>query len=31
VVKATIKALSGLRTRETILASRGKKVVAKAI
>ena len=31
VVKATIKALSGLRTRETILGSRGKKVVAKAI
>lgn len=31
VVKATIKALSGLRTRETILSSRGKKVAAKAI
>jgi small subunit ribosomal protein S5 len=31
VVKATIKALSGLRTRETILSSRGKKVAVKAI
>jgi small subunit ribosomal protein S5 len=31
VVKATIKALSGLRTRETILSSRGKKVATKAI
>ncbi len=31
VVKATIKALSGLRTRETILSSRGKKVRDKAI
>lgn len=31
VVKATIKALSGLRTRETILASRGKKVRDKSI
>jgi small subunit ribosomal protein S5 len=31
VVKATIKALSGLRTRETILSSRGKKVREKSI
>ncbi len=31
VVKATIKALSGLRTRENILSSRGKKVRDKAI
>jgi len=31
VVKATIKALSALRTRETILSSRGKKTREKSI